>query len=158
MLDQEYEYFAEVCSLVDYKGMKTVKDDTVSDPKPNPKKKKARDIRKREELDEEAGPSAPKPKKEYKLEKVKKWKDHSVRPEEQEKPSEEPKNLKFNRKTGKFQEKPKFQKKEKFDKKDKFEKKEKFQKKDGGKFQKKDGGKFQKSEKKQKRGKPEWRD
>lgn len=141
MLDQDFEYFTDFCSLVDYKLMKTVNDDTISDPKPR-MKKKARDIRKREDLDEEAGPSAPKPKKEYKIEKVKKRKENSDRnPAEEERPAEEPKNLKFNRKTGKFQEKPKFQKK---GGKDRFEK--------GGKFQKKP------DRKNQKHGKPEWRD
>ena len=163
-MDQDFEYFQTFCSLIDYRLMKTVNDDTVSDPKPR-LKKKAKDIRKREELDEEAGPTAPQPKKEYKLEKSRKRKDTSdqTNPEEQQPQEPEAKNLKFNRKTGKFVEKPKFQKSD--DKNRKFQKSEdknrKFHKGEekGRKFEKK----FDKTNRKQfqqktKKGKPEWRD
>ena len=148
-MEQDQEFYEDFCALIDYKLMKTVNDNTVSDPKPR-MKKKAKTIRPKEELDEEAGPSAPKPKKEYRLEKSKKRKEPQDKVNEiEEKESESAKNLKYNRKTGKFEHKSKFQKSEERGRK--FEKK--FQKGDK-KFEKKQ---FNKNTQKLKKGKPEWR-
>jgi hypothetical protein len=78
-MNSELSYYKELCSLVDLKLMKTVDDDTVSDPKPRIKKH-PKDLRKGHRIDpsgvdNEEGPVAAKPRKEYKLEKAKRPKE-----------------------------------------------------------------------------------
>jgi hypothetical protein len=65
-MEAELSFFTDFCGLIDFKQMKTVNDDTVSDPKPRPKKVPNPEI---QEKEESSG------KKEYKLEKAKKPKD-----------------------------------------------------------------------------------
>ena len=69
-MEEKLQYFTDICNLADYRLMKTLVDDTKDDPKPVVKKEKkdSRDkkrpkaVEKEDEIDPEAGPSAPKQK------------------------------------------------------------------------------------------------
>ncbi|KAH0794913.1 hypothetical protein GPJ56_001190 [Histomonas meleagridis] len=68
-MEEKLQYFTDICNLADYKLMKTLIDDTKDDPKPvvkkekkNSDKKQPKAVNKQEEIDPEAGPSAPKEK------------------------------------------------------------------------------------------------
>lgn len=100
-LDDEKLFFDGFCKLIDTRKLRECDDGTVADPKPRTKKVGKRRIR--EELDEEAGPTAPVEKK-YKLERSQRPRETYDKLFEESKPDENQQNekVKFNRKTGKF--------------------------------------------------------
>ena len=66
-MEEELNYFTELCQLVDLKLMKTIEDDTHDDPKPKVKRtqNKKPNLKKQgakndSDVDEEAGPTTPK--------------------------------------------------------------------------------------------------
>lgn len=101
--DSEKAYFLEFCNLVDLRQLRECDDGTMADPKPKTLVKKSGKRRIREELDEEAGPTAPTEKK-YKVERTQKPRESYNKLFEEAQPEENKQNekLKFNRKTGKF--------------------------------------------------------
>jgi hypothetical protein len=75
-MDDALAYFQDFCSLIDLKRMKTVDDDTVSDPKPRPKRPAKSEI-------PAAPPDPTPPKKEYRLEKARKPKGGHLKTREE---------------------------------------------------------------------------